>query len=83
MSALPTTAASPVFKKHDSIGLPASIDKKCYQKGGGGSGGGGYQKNLLIQKELYRCNGFSVVDEHIATTSPFRTPKAQNQQQQQ
>ncbi|KAH9407826.1 hypothetical protein TYRP_011470 [Tyrophagus putrescentiae] len=25
-------------------------------------------QNLLIQKELYRCNGFSVVDEHIAFT---------------
>ncbi|KAH9406261.1 DNA topoisomerase 2-beta [Tyrophagus putrescentiae] len=72
----------PVFKKHDSTGLPASIGKKGYQKGGGGGGyQNGYQKNLLIQKELHRCNGFSVVDEHIATTSPFCTPKAQNQQQ--
>ena len=100
----PIHGGSPVFKKqHDSIGLPASIGKKGYQKGGGGYQNS-YQKNLLIQKELYRCNGFSVVDEHIATTiytssntynnnsstpykksqsngAPFRTPKAQNQQQ--
>lgn len=70
----PIHGGSPVFNKHDSFGISTSIGKKGggggYQKGGGDYQNG-YQKNLLIQKELYRCNGFPVVDDHIAKTTIY------------